>query len=150
PAVAGDGPTPGAARADGVPAADRPAPKVQHAGAAAAERGTGDIALVVTPGAVPEALAAACALAKVAVDAVPTVAGAVAVCRDPAGVAPREAATAISRLLREQTVLLLHRVSGQVSASRWSSGQEQGPVAPGLVLDGAPAEVDGLVLGTRS
>lgn len=106
------------------------------------------LALVLTQVASPEPLAAACALAGVEVDAVPTPVGAVAVCRRTAPGEPEAAAEAISRLLSNTPVLLVVRRDGALQASRWSGGTATAEVAPGLVLDGAPREVEGLVIGT--
>lgn len=76
-------------------------------------------AVVLTQVAVPEALAAACALQGLPVDAVPT---------------------PIGSLAREQR-------DGQISATRWTGGEQGSELSPGLVLDGAPAVVEHLLLG---
>jgi hypothetical protein len=106
------------------------------------------VALVVTPVAAPGPLAATCAMAKVAVDVVPSTVGAIAVCRDVSGEAPREAAIAISRLLKGVPVVLLEKAEGRVSASRWLDGEQGGDLAAGLVLSGAPDVLEDLLLGT--
>ena len=74
------------------------------------------VALVVTPVAAPEPLAAACVLAGVAVDVVPSTSGAIAVLREPA--AATHGAAAISKLLRSTPVVLLERREGNVRAVR--------------------------------
>lgn len=104
-------------------------------------------AVVLTQVAVPEALAAACALQKLAVDAVPTPIGALAWCRDTQDGAPAAVARTISALLPAAGVLLLEQRDGQISASRWTGGTEGPEMSPGLVLDGAPAVVEMLLLG---
>ena len=104
-------------------------------------------ALVLTQVAVPEALAAACALQRLPVDVVPTPIGAVAWCREAAEDAPATVARAVSTLLPAVPVLLLTQRDGQISASRWSAGAEGTVLSPGLVLDGAPAVVEQLLLG---
>jgi len=104
-------------------------------------------ALVVTQVALPEALAAACALQRVEVDVVPTPVGCVAVCRDVAEGAPAAVARAITSLLPGVPALLLEQRDGRVAAARWSDGAEAGAVAPGLALEGAPAVVEQLLLG---
>lgn len=103
------------------------------------------VALVVTQVATPAPLAAACALAKVEVDAVPSSVGAIAVLRDPAtGAAGAEA---ISRLLRTLPVILLERREGQISAGRWTGGERVADLPPGLVLSDAPSVLEELLLG---
>jgi hypothetical protein len=106
------------------------------------------VALVVTPVAAPEPLAATCAMAKVPVDVVPSTVGAIAVCRDATGEAPRDAAIAISRLLKGVPVVLLHRDGGHVAAARWLDGAQGDDLAAGLVLSGAPEVLEDLLLGT--
>jgi len=114
-----------------------------------AENGaTAPVALVVTPVAGPEPLAATCAMAKVPVDVVPSTVGAIAVCRDTAGDAPRDAAVAISRLLKGVPVVLLHKDGGRVAAARWLDGEQGEDLAAGLVLSGAPEVLEDLLLGT--
>ncbi len=103
-------------------------------------------AVVLTQVAVPEALAAACALAKLPVDAVPTPIGCLAWCRDLDG-GPAAVARAVSGLLPGVPVLLLEQRDGQISASRWTGGADSAAMSPGLVLDGAPAVVERLLLG---
>ena len=104
-------------------------------------------AVVLTQVAVPESLAAACAVSKVPVDAVPTPIGAVAVCRslEPGG--PEQAAEVISRLLRTTPVVLLTQRGGRMTAVRWSAGSPGEELSPALMLDGAPPEVEQLLLG---
>lgn len=106
-----------------------------------------DAAVVLTQVAVPEALAAACALQKLPVDVVPTPIGCLAWCRDTTDGAPAAVARAVSGLLSTVPVLLLEQRDGQISASRWSGGTEGTAMSPGLVLDGAPAVVERLLLG---
>jgi len=106
-------------------------------------------AVVLTKVAVPEALAAACALQKVPIDAVPTAIGCIAVCRSAGGDDPETAAQIISSALAKSPtpVVLLVQRDGQMSASRWAGGEEQETLSPALMLDGAPPEVEGLLLG---
>ena len=103
------------------------------------------LALVVTQVAVADALAAACSLAGVDVDAVPSPVGALAVLRDPATGLP--AAGAVSRLLRQSPVVLLERRDGKISASQWVAGEHQKDLPAGLVLSGAPQVLEDLLLG---
>lgn len=103
------------------------------------------VAVVVTQVAVAEALAAACSLAAVDVDAVPSPVGALAVLRDPT--AGASATAAVSRLLRQVPVVLLERREGKVSASQWVGGSHEKDLPAGLVLSGAPAVLEDLLLG---
>jgi len=103
------------------------------------------VAVVVTQVAVADALAAACSLAGVDVDAVPSPVGALAVLRDPAAGLP--AAGAVSRLLRQAPVVLLERRDGKITASQWVGGEHQKDLPAGLVLSGAPPVLEDLLLG---
>lgn len=104
-------------------------------------------AVVLTKVALPEALAAVCALNKVPVDAVPTDIGAVGVCRSSAPGDPETAAQIISSVLSTTPVVLLVQRDGQVTAGRWSGGEEVEELTAALMLDGAPPEVEALLLG---
>ena len=108
--------------------------------------GPPSVALVVTQVAAPGPLAAACALASVGVDAVPSPVGAIAVLRDPA--AAGAGAAAISQLLRQLPVVLLERHEGQITATRWTNGERGDELPPGLVLSDAPAVLEDLLLGS--
>ena len=103
------------------------------------------VALVVTQVAAAAPLAAACALARVDVDAVPSPVGAIAVLRDPAS--GPAGAEAISRFLRTLPVILLERREGQISAGRWTGGERVADLPPGLVLSDAPSVLEDLLLG---
>lgn len=131
------------------------------AGAAPAEPGSGGrpagapvpapepvVALVVTQVAGAKPLAAACALAGVDVDAVPSPVGAIAVLRDTQdSTRTTAAAGAVSQMLRTSPIVLLDRRAGRISASRWQGGQHDDDLAPGLVLSGAPEVLEDLLLG---
>ena len=104
-------------------------------------------AVVLTQVAVAQGLAAACAMSKVGVDAVPSEIGALAVCRSTAPGEPERAAEVISRLLRNTPVVLLVQREGQMTAVRWAGGQQGEEISPVLMLDGAPALVEELLLG---
>ena len=104
-------------------------------------------AVVLTQVAVAEGLAAACAMSKVPVDAVPTEIGALAVCRSTAAGEPERAAEVISRLLRNTPVVLLVQRDGHMTGGRWTAGQKGESVSAVLMLDGAPALVEELLLG---
>ncbi|WP_298459717.1 hypothetical protein [uncultured Cellulomonas sp.] len=119
-------------------------------GAPGAPAAPAGVALVITPVAVPAPLAATCAIAKVRVDVVPTDVGAVAVCRDSSGSAPRDAAIAVSRLLKGVPVVLLQKSGGRATASRWMDGEEGEKLSAGLALNGAPEVVEDLLLGTTT
>ena len=73
--------------------------------------------------------------------------GAIAVLRDKA--AARSAASAVSQLLRQVPIVLLERREGQITATRWMGGAQQGDnLPPGLVLSDAPAVLEDLLLGS--
>lgn len=117
------------------------------AGADDAPDGLAPVAVVLTKVAVPEGLAAACALSKVPVDAVPTEIGAVAVCRSTTAGEPERAAQVISQLLQNTPVVLLVQRAGRLTATRWSGGHQDDDVPAALMLDGAPPEIEQLLLG---
>lgn len=104
------------------------------------------VTLVLTQVAAAAPLAAACALAGVQVDVVPSRVGAIAVLRDARSGA--DAATAISKLLKTIPVILLERRSGQITATRWAGGQQGDELPAGLVLSDAPAVLEDLLLGS--
>ena len=105
-----------------------------------------DAAVVLTQVAVAEGLAAACAMSTVPVDAVPTAIGAIAVCRSTGVGDPERAAEVISRLLQNTPVVLITQRGGQMTAGRWTQGSQDEEVSPALMLDGAPPEVEQLLL----
>lgn len=105
-----------------------------------------DAAVVLTQVAVAEGLAAACAMSKVPVDAVPTEIGAVAVCRSTRTGDPERAAEVISRLLQNTPVVLITQRGGQMTAGRWTQGSQDEQVSPALMLDGAPPVIEQLLL----
>jgi hypothetical protein len=102
------------------------------------------VALVITPVAIAAPLAAACALAKVDADVVPSEVGAIAVLRDPLG-GPAGAA-GVSQLLRQVPVVLLERRPSQMTASQWVAGERTQDLPPGLVLSDAPDVLEELLL----
>jgi hypothetical protein len=133
------------------------------------------LAVVLTPFASAQALAAICGLSGIAVDVVPTSRGAVAVravrSAEPAdewdvaelvgddvpGEA-RELAAAISRATRHEVVLITGRLaqdgaeaglSGQITAQRYAGGEPGETVPGGLVLAGSDDVVEDLLLGRR-
>lgn len=106
------------------------------------------VAVVVTQVAGAKALAAACSLAGVDVDAVPSPVGALAVLRDTTDAATTaRAAEALSRMLRGSPVILLDRRGGRIAASRWSAGEREDDLAAGLVLSGAPSVLEDVLVG---
>ncbi|MDT0166978.1 hypothetical protein Q9R32_15605 [Actinotalea sp. AC32] len=112
-----------------------------------APEGLAPRAVLLTQVAHPEALAAACAVGKVAADAFGSPVGALAVLHETAGDAPDAAAAAVSQVLADAMVLLLVQRDGRIAASRWSRGQAGDVLSPALVLDGAPPEVEAFLLG---
>ena len=111
--------------------------------------GPGDeptIALLLTPVAAAAPLAATCAVAKVDADVVISDVGALAVLRDPKAAAA--GAASVSQLLRSVPIVLLVRREGQITATRWTAGEEGDELPPGLVLSDAPAVLEDLLLGS--
>ncbi len=106
-----------------------------------------ELAVLITQIAGAEPLAAACSLAQLDVDAVPTSVGALAVLRDRSGDAPDRAASAVSQLVRGVPLVLVTRRGEQLTCVRYQDGASEGTLAPGLVLGGAPEELEDLLTG---
>jgi hypothetical protein len=141
---AADAPRAGAGDADDLAVPD----DLSGLEAAAAEPDEPVVAIVVTQVAGAKALAAACSLAGVDVDAVPSPVGALAVLRVTTDAArTAEAAAAISQMLRTSPVVLLDRRAGRIAASRWSAGEKEDDLPAGLVLSGAPAVLEDVLVG---
>ncbi|WP_240643944.1 hypothetical protein [Antribacter gilvus] len=109
-----------------------------------------ELAVLVTQIAGAGPLAAACALSGLDVDAVPTSIGALAVLRDRAGDAPEQAAAAISGLVRGVPLVLVTRRGEQLTALRFTDGERGDELSPGLVLGGAPEELEDLLTGFKT
>ena len=149
----------GSASASGSAAGDAPAPYGASAPDAGSETDGASvpdgpeapsIALIITQIAGAQALVAACALAKVPVDAFDTGVGSVASCRDLTPGGPDRAAAAISEMIKDIPVILIEARKGQLSASRWQLGKRQADLPAGLVLDGAPEELEDLLIGSTT
>ena len=106
-----------------------------------------ELAVLITQVADAQALAAACSLADLDVDAAPTPIGALAVLRSTADDAPARTAAAVFQLVRGVPLVLVTRTSGQLTAVRYEDGRPDGELAPGLVLGGAPEALEDLVTG---
>ncbi|WP_402468041.1 hypothetical protein [Isoptericola aurantiacus] len=106
-----------------------------------------EIAVLITQVADAEPLAAACALADLDVDAVPTPVGALAVLRDRSGDAPGQAAATVSRLVQGVPLILVTRQGEQLTCRRFADGVEDGELPAGLVLGGAPDALEDLLTG---
>ncbi|MDQ2624990.1 MAG: hypothetical protein M3Y20_07505 [Actinomycetota bacterium] len=105
-------------------------------------------AVVVTPVQVPEALAAACALAGVKADVVPSEIGSLAVCVESEGDAPLKAGAAISQILKGVLVVVLRNTDGQIDSTGYTNGEPSEVQAAGLWLDAAPVVLEDLITGT--
>ncbi|QAY62355.1 hypothetical protein ET495_02730 [Xylanimonas allomyrinae] len=106
-----------------------------------------ELAVLLTQIADAEALAAACALGELDVDAAPSPVGALAVLRDASGEAPERAAAAVSQLVAGVPLVLVTRAEGQLTAVRYQDGKPAGELPPGLVLSGAPEALEDLLTG---
>ena len=95
-------------------------------------------------------MAAACTLARIPVDVVSTDAGVVVVLRDPSRTAAQDAARSLSTVLRTLPLVALRRgeesEGGAVDGSRWQGGERVADVVAAMVLSGAPAVVEDLLL----
>jgi hypothetical protein len=112
--------------------------------------GAATVAVVVTQLASAQALAAAGALHGLAIDAVDSSIGALAVCRSLSGDGPARVAGALSTVVSGVAVILLERREGQISARRWLDGNPGEELSAGLVLAGAPDVLEDLLLGTTT
>jgi hypothetical protein len=108
------------------------------------------VALILTQVATAEALAAACAVNKVIVDAVPSPVGAYAVCRDASGDKPAALAQMLSALVKTVPLILFVSSGGHLTASKWQAGEKVDDLPAALVLDGAPHEFEDLLLGSST
>lgn len=107
----------------------------------------GTRAVVVTPVGEPAALAATCALARVAADVVPSEVGALAVVHDPRGDTPLAAGRAVSQLLKGALVVVLRNEGGQITSTGFTDGAETQVQEAGLWLDAAPVVLEDLITG---
>ncbi|WP_248616744.1 hypothetical protein [Paraoerskovia marina] len=105
------------------------------------------LAVIVTQIAGAQPLAAACSIAEISADAVPTEVGAVAVLADTKGDAPQKAVSALSQLVRGVPFVLVVKSGEQLTAFRWQDGAVEEELAPGLVLGGAPEVLEDLLVG---
>lgn len=105
------------------------------------------LAVIITQIAGAQPLAAACSLAEITADAVPTDVGAVAVLAEAGGDAPQRAVAALSNLVRGVQFVLVVKSGEQLSAHRWQDGELEEELAPGLVLGGAPEVLEDLLVG---
>ncbi|ACZ22168.1 hypothetical protein Sked_22530 [Sanguibacter keddieii DSM 10542] len=106
------------------------------------------VAAILTQVATAEALAAACAIGKHVVDAVPSPIGAYAVLVDPSGDRPAELASAVSGLVKTVPLILFEATDGHITASQWLAGVRGEDLPAALVLDGAPHEFEDVLLGS--
>lgn len=104
-------------------------------------------AVLMTQVALAEHLAAACRVAGVAVHAVPSDIGALAVCHDVTDDGPERTARAVSQVLANTLVVCLVQRGGRMTATRWARGERGEDVSALLLLDGAPDVVERLLLG---
>jgi len=141
-------PTPAAASDDDLPALDGIEIPDDLSGLTGAS--DPDLVALVTQIAGAEPLAAACSLAQVEADVVPTDVGAVAVLRDTAGDAPAHAAAALTTLVKGVPLVLVVRSGEQLTMTRWADGVPGDRLAPGLVLGGAPESLEDLLTGTTT
>lgn len=104
------------------------------------------LVLLITQVSDATALAAACAVAKIDIEAFDTDAGAVAVLTSTADW--QAVAAGISGLLRQAPVLVLASDGDQIAASRWIGGCQDCELATGVVLSALPTTVSDILAGT--
>ncbi len=101
--------------------------------------------VLLTQVATAEALAAACAMSGMKVWAVESPIGAYAVTQ------PRQdgqqLAASLTALAKQAPAILITNAQGHMTAEQWEGGQKIGTLPPALVLDGAPHELEDLLLG---
>lgn len=110
-------------------------------------RRAAELAVLITQVAEAEPLAAACALADIDVDVVPTPVGALGVLRDTSDDLPNRAAVSISQLVAGVPLVLVTRWGEQLTCVRYVDGTDDGELPPGLVLGGAPDALEDLLTG---
>ena len=111
------------------------------------DQGAVSVAAILTQVATADALAAACAMGKHVVDAVPSPIGAYAVLRDPSGDRPAELGRSVSGLVKTVPLILFEVTDGHIAASQWQAGVRGEDLPAALVLDGAPHEFEDVLLG---
>lgn len=111
------------------------------------DQGAVSVAAILTQVATADALAAACAMGKHVVDAVPSPIGAYAVLRDPSSDRPAELARSVSGLVKTVPLILFEVTDGHIAASQWQAGVRGEDLPAALVLDGAPHEFEDVLLG---
>lgn len=107
-------------------------------------------AALITQIAGAQPLAAACSLAQVGADVVPTQVGAIAVLADLDDGAPARSAAELSALIKGVPLILVTRGHEQLTMTRFQNGESGDQLAPGLILSGAPAELEDLLIGIRT
>ncbi|WP_435299902.1 hypothetical protein [Timonella sp. A28] len=105
------------------------------------------VAVLLTQVATAQALAATCALNKVKATIVPSPIGAYAVAHDVSPAATAHLAKAVSSLVKTVPAILIQSTQGQMTATQWQGGVEEGTLPPALVLDGAPHELEDVLFG---
>ena len=106
-----------------------------------------ELAVVLTPVAEPKALAAACALVGLEVDAVPSSSGAVAVLSGKQGEGAEAAARAIAAAVPQLPILLVTKGAGQLRALRFHGSNPPEEVLAGLLVAGASGVLEDLLVG---
>jgi len=111
------------------------------------QSGLPTIAVLLTQVANAEALAATCALNKIKAWAVPSPIGAYAVAQDARPAQVEHLAKSVSALVKGVPAILVVSTDGQMTATQWQDGAATGTLPPALVLDGAPHELEDVLLG---
>ncbi|ACV08750.1 hypothetical protein [Jonesia denitrificans] len=106
------------------------------------------VTVLLTQVATAQALAAACAMSGAKVWCVDSPIGAYAVTQP--NQSGEQLAAALTALAKQAPAVLVSAHDGQIHASQWEEGAKVGDLPPGLVLDGAPHELEDLLLGQTS
>lgn len=105
------------------------------------------VAVLLTQVADAQSLAAACALNKFKVEAVSSPIGAYAIIQDTTKGYPEAVTVAVSKLVQGVPVILIQAFEGRMAAQQYEAGELKGTLPVALVLDGAPHELEDILLG---
>lgn len=108
------------------------------------------VAVLLTQVASAQSLAAASALGKFKVEAVGSPIGAYAIIPNTANGYPEQVTVSVSKLVQGAPVILIQATSGQMKAQQYEDGELKGKLPVALVLDGAPHELEDILLGEKT
>lgn len=110
---------------------------------------TTPVAVLLTQVATPQSLAAVCALFKIKATVVPSPIGAYAVAHETSPEKLTFLAANVTKTVGSAPAIMISHHNGQMKAEQWEAGERIGPLSPAIVLDGAPHELEDVLLGAQ-